>query len=46
MDLFSNTGDLPEQAHLDPEEKFARVMGEKERKDGVYYRSGICLICM
>lgn len=45
IDLFSDSGGVPAQAHLEPEDGFARVMGKKEREVGVYYLPGISLIC-
>lgn len=44
MDLFSDNGGIPEQAHLDPKDGFVRVMGEKDRNVGVYYLLGMCLV--
>lgn len=44
VDLFSDSGGIPEQAHLDPKDGFARVIQEKDRNVGVDYLSGICLI--
>lgn len=45
MGLFSDSGGIPEQAHLDPKDGFARVIREKDRNVGVYSLLGICLPC-
>lgn len=41
MDLFSDSGDVPEEAHLDSEDGFVRVMVKKEREADVYNTSGM-----
>lgn len=41
MDVFSGSGGVPEEPHLDSEDGFVRVMVKKEREAGDYNISGM-----